>query len=372
MRVGAVIAVGVAAAVGAFLWIHHNGGASGSSSAIETIKDTPGVKGPVGGGGGARTVPVSEQGLETLAGALAQPIFWAGAKPGYHLELTRETDGRVFIRYLPRGVKVGSHRSFVTVGTYPRQGAFSVTKTVAARPTSVDLPVRGGGVAFYAKDDPTNVYVAYPSYDAQIEVYDPWAPGARRIVTSGSVAPVPGKAPTSGLTTAPQALTLASLRSFVQRLHHVLYWIGPRANTTYEVTQTTDGKTFLRYLPLGTPAGTREAFLTVGTYPVPGAFADVQRVASGAGVVRLAMKKGAIAVYARSRPTNVYAAYPNVGYETENLRPKRRGRSLPRHLGPCRSDPLSFPRIALQLSTRRPMSASCVTFERNVVLVREL
>jgi hypothetical protein len=315
VRAGAVIAVGIAAAVGAFLWIHHNGGGS-SSSAIKTIKNAPGVKGPVGGGD-AKTVPVSEQGLETLAGALAQPIFWAGAKPGYHLELTRETDGRVFIRYLPRGVKVGSDRSFVTVGTYPLQGAFSVTKTVAARPTSVDVAVQGGGVAFYARSDPTNVYIAYPSYDAQIEVYDPWAAGARKIVTSGSVAPVPGKTPASGLTTAPQALTLSGLRSFARKLHHVLYWIGPKTGTTYEVTQTTDGKTFLRYLPAGTRVGTGSPFLTVGTYPVSGAFADVQRVATGADAVRLAVKNGAIAVYARSRPTNVYAAYPKVGYEVE-------------------------------------------------------
>jgi hypothetical protein len=312
VRVGAVIAVAIAAALVAFFLYHRNGG---DSSAIKPIKSTPGARGPVGAR--PKTVPVSEQGLETLAGALAQPIFWAGTKPGYHLELTRESDGRVFIRYLPLGVKIGSDRSFVTIGTYPLQGAYTVTKTVAARHGSVSVPVQGGGVAFYAQSDPTNVYVAYPSYDAQIEVYDPWAPGARKIVTSGSVAPVPGKSPTSGLTTAPQALTLAGLRSFAQKLHHVLYWIGARPNTTYEVTQTTDGKTFVRYLPTGTPVGTDQPFLTVGTYPVSDAFADVQRVASGADAVRLSVGGGAIAVYARSRPTNVYEAFPHVGYETE-------------------------------------------------------
>jgi hypothetical protein len=309
VRVGAVVALALAAGLVAWFLTQHN--SNGSSSAIKPIG---GTKGPVGTG--SKTVPISEQGLETLAGALAQPIFWAGAKPGYHLELTRENDGRVFIRYLPLSAQIGSKKAYVTIGTYPLQGAFSVTKTVAARPDSVTVPVQGG-VAFYARDDPTNIYVAYPGDAAQIEVYDPWAPGAKKIVTSGSIAPVPGKAPTSGLTTAPQALTLGGLRSFAGKLHHVLYWIGSKPNTTYEVTQTTDGKTFVRYLPAGTPVGTDKPFLTIGTYAVPDAFADVQRVAAGADAVRLPVSGGAIAVYARSRPTNVYEASPSVGYETE-------------------------------------------------------
>jgi hypothetical protein len=195
-----------------------------------------------------------------------------------------------------------------------------VTKTVAMRSGSVSVPVRGG-VAFYARGDPTNAYVAYPDYEAQIEVYDPWALGARRMVSSGSVTAIPRKAPITSRLSTPQGLTLGGLRSFASKVHHVLHWVGPKAGTTYEVTQTSDGKTFVRYLPAGTAVGTTKAFLTIGTYPVSGALADVEGVARGKDAVRLAVKGGAVAVYARSRPTNVYEAFPKIGYETEIFDP---------------------------------------------------
>ena len=50
--------------------------------------------------------------------------------------------------------------------------------------------VPGGGLAVYSTSSPTNVYVAYPGSDVQIEVFDPSAKRALRLVTSGRVAPV--------------------------------------------------------------------------------------------------------------------------------------------------------------------------------------
>ena len=100
--------------------------------------------------GNGTTVPVNEQGLRTLAGALQQPIYWAGTKPGYRLELTRERDGRVFIRYLPAGTKPGAKKPLVTIGTYPLTDAYSATESAASRSDSVKLPLTGG-VAFYSR-----------------------------------------------------------------------------------------------------------------------------------------------------------------------------------------------------------------------------
>jgi hypothetical protein len=46
------------------------------------------------------------------------------------------------------------------------------------------------GVAVYEASHPTNVYVAYPGSNLQIEVFDPNPEHARALITSGDVKPV--------------------------------------------------------------------------------------------------------------------------------------------------------------------------------------
>jgi hypothetical protein len=308
VRLTAIIAIAVAAGLVAWFLIKNDDSSKSSAQ-------------PLSGKG--TTVPISVGGLRTLAGALKQPIYWAGAKPGYKLELTKEPDGRVFIRYLPHSAKIGTKKAFLTIGTYSLANAFAVTRAAASRGDSAKVYVPGG-VGFYNRATPTNVYFATPGTDAQVEVYDPWAPGARKAVTSGAVVPVTGSSPL-GLTTAPQALTLAGLKTFAKRVKHPMYWIGPRPHTTYEVTQTTDGRIYVRYLPKGTPAGTNSPFLTVGTYPVKNALAATRAQADAAESVRLPVTKGAVAFFAKTRPTNVYEAFPGVDYQIEVYDPWRPG-----------------------------------------------
>jgi len=310
IRLTAIIAVAVAAGIVAWLLISNNGDDSSSKTGE-----------PLSGKG--TTVPVSASGLRTLAGALKQPIYWAGTKPGFKLELTKEPDGHVFIRYLPHDAHIGTKKAFLTIGTYSLSNAYAITKAAAARGDSVTVPVPGG-VAFYNESRPTNVYFSTPGTDAQVEVYDPWAPGAKKLVKSGAVVPVTGTSPL-GLTTAPQALTLTGLKSFAKRVKHPVYWIGPRPNTTYEVTQTTDGRIYVRYLPKGKPAGTNSPFLTVGTYPVKNALVTTRNQAAAADSVRLPVPKGAVAFFAKTRPTNVYEAFPGVAYQVEIYDPWKPG-----------------------------------------------
>ena len=52
-----------------------------------------------------------------------------------------------------------------------------------------------GGVGFYATTRPTNLYVAFPGVNAQVEVYDPSARVVRRLVAAGKLAPVSGRRP---------------------------------------------------------------------------------------------------------------------------------------------------------------------------------
>ena len=68
----------------------------------------------------------------------------------------------------------------------------------------------------------------------------------------------------------------------------------------------------MRYLPAGVQAGDPRGgrFLTIGTYPKQDAFAQVQAAGRLPGAVTLKLAGGRIAVYNRSRPTNVYLAFP--------------------------------------------------------------
>jgi hypothetical protein len=55
---------------------------------------------------------------------------------------------------------------------------------------SITRRIPDGGIAAYAKKSATNVYVAYPGVNVQIEVYDPSARLTPNLVASGQIVPV--------------------------------------------------------------------------------------------------------------------------------------------------------------------------------------
>jgi hypothetical protein len=125
--------------------------------------------------------------LSSLAKDLGHPIYWAGPKRGYTYELLRTSGGQVHIRYLPPGVKVGSTQPYLTIATYPFPDAFRVTRGLTKQKNTAEIKMPGGGVAVLTKSYPQSIHLAFPRSDFQIEVYDPSAPRARSLVTSGQV-----------------------------------------------------------------------------------------------------------------------------------------------------------------------------------------
>lgn len=133
-------------------------------------------------------VALSASGLRTLARAVPQPIYWAGPKHGYLYELTRTTSGRIYVRYLPTGVKAGAPgASYLIVATYPYAGALNALKAVAH---GAQVTIPGGGVALVDTKDPKSVHLAYPGVAYQVEVYDPSPAASRAVAVSGKVLPV--------------------------------------------------------------------------------------------------------------------------------------------------------------------------------------
>jgi hypothetical protein len=128
--------------------------------------------------------------LEALAAQLGHPIYWAGPKTGYTYELTRAADGRVYIRYLPAGVRVGDPRpGFLTVATYPFPGAYTAVKRTAKG--AVKLTLAHGGIGVVDGQYPQSIHLAYPGVAYQVEVFDPSPSAGRKLVAAGRIVPVP-------------------------------------------------------------------------------------------------------------------------------------------------------------------------------------
>jgi hypothetical protein len=256
-----------------------------------------------------------------LAGAIGRPIYWAGSQKAVSYELTPTPDGRISIRYLPRGTAIGSAGLFLTVATYPVAGALAATRQAAGQSGAVEIHVDGGGVAFYHASRPTNVYLAYPGSGYQIEVFDPSAARAHRLVAHGLIRPV---TPSGRAIGAPTAAAVTSTPGGLARLSSELgrpiYWAGAAPGSTYELTRTLDGSIYVRYLPADARVGSDEPYLTVATYPMPNAYQTTQEAAAQPGAVTIEVP-GAIGFYLAARPTSVYLAFPGVDEQVEVFDP---------------------------------------------------
>jgi hypothetical protein len=175
IRIGAVIAA--ALAIGFVVWLVaiRDGGGS-SKSSVTSVAPTA----------------ASPDRLQSLAQDVGHPVYWAGPASGTTYELTVTSSGRIYVRYLPGGVPVGSTSArYTIVGTYAVDNAYNVLNALARKTGETSFPAPRGGFAVYADTSPTNIYLAYPDQkNLQIEVYDPSPKRARDLIMSGRIAPV--------------------------------------------------------------------------------------------------------------------------------------------------------------------------------------
>jgi hypothetical protein len=120
-----------------------------------------------------------------------------------------------------------------------------------------------------------------------------------------------------------------ALQALPGQVGHDLYWAGAKAGYTYELTQTSDGRVYIRYLPAGVQVGNpRPTFLTVGTYPVDRGYENLKKQAARTGETPKKLSGGALAVPSKDG-TSVYFAYPGKDFQVEVYDPAPgRARSL--------------------------------------------
>lgn len=258
--------------------------------------------------------------LATLAATLRHPIFWAGPRSGYTYELTQSSTGAIYIRYLPAGVAVGSSKPYLTIATYPYPGAYPALQAVAKQngETAINAPKRG--LAVVASSSPGDVHLAYPGVDYQIEVFDP-SNTATTLVAGGKIEAFGKLRAGSSQASPPRALTTAGIAALAKSLKHPLYWVGPKHGYTYEVTQTSTGQVFIRYLPPGVKVGASQGYLTVGTYPYNGAYDAIKGLAGQGGNTQTQLRHGGIAVGSSSDPNSIHLAFRGSNFEVEVFSP---------------------------------------------------
>jgi hypothetical protein len=123
-------------------------------------------------------IALSESELVDLANQINQPIFWLGPEENYFYALTIAENEQSYVKYLPREESsADSDTAYRIIATYLRQDAYNITQSAANNPGAVGLSNSDGATIYYNSLTPTNIYLAYPGQNFQIEIFDP-VPGA--------------------------------------------------------------------------------------------------------------------------------------------------------------------------------------------------
>ena len=132
----------------------------------------------------AGKVALTESELIAAVKKLGVDVYWAGPVNGAKYTLAVPADGQAYVRYLPNGNGLTDTKpNYVVIATYTTTNAFSATQAAGNQSNGVTFINAEGAAVYYNKDTPTNVYVAYPNLNYQIEVFDPIAATALDIAS---------------------------------------------------------------------------------------------------------------------------------------------------------------------------------------------
>jgi len=113
----------------------------------------------------------------------------------------------------------------------------------------------------------------------------------------------------------PIAATPAVLATIAKASGQPVFWTGTQTGYRYELTRTSAGDVYVRYLPHGAKVGNRQAdYRVVGTYPYTGALAALQAYHGG---TRTRLAGGGVVLSTTADPKSVHIAYPGLDYQIE-------------------------------------------------------
>ena len=132
----------------------------------------------------AGKVALNENELIAAVKKLGVDVYWAGPVDGAKYTLAAPAEGQAYVRYLPNGDGLTDTKpNYVVIATYTTADAFTATQAAGNQSNGVTFINNQGAAVYYNKDVPTNVYVAYPNLNYQIEVFSPIAATALDIAS---------------------------------------------------------------------------------------------------------------------------------------------------------------------------------------------
>lgn len=132
----------------------------------------------------AGKVALTESELIDAVKKLGVDVYWAGPVNGAKYTLAVPAEGQAYVRYLPNGDGLtDTQPNYVVIATYTTTDAFRATQAAGNQSNGVTFINAEGAAVYYNKDTPTNVYVAYPDLNYQIEVFNPIAKTALDIAS---------------------------------------------------------------------------------------------------------------------------------------------------------------------------------------------
>jgi hypothetical protein len=116
----------------------------------------------------------------------------------------------------------------------------------------------------------------------------------------------------SSSTDEPEVVSVSQLSEFAAEQGTPVYWLGVRQGASYELTDTSSGRIYVRYLTGGAEAGDKRAkFITVATYPEESGVAALHKAArEGHGAKLAKTDDGAVLLVDPNSPDNAHLAYP--------------------------------------------------------------
>lgn len=167
-----VTAVLLVELINIFNWdLNFSNPSSSSSQSNTETSNTPVVPDNQSG-----NVALSAAQLKEEVAKVGVPVYWLGEESGAKYTLTvLNNGGQIFVRYLPDGkLPTNGTSTNRVISTYAYPNAFDTLKS-ASKNSADGVGVTGPNDSFiyYGKNKKTNVYVAFPKVDVQIEIYDP-------------------------------------------------------------------------------------------------------------------------------------------------------------------------------------------------------
>lgn len=131
---------------------------------------------------------------------------------------------------------------------------------------------------------------------------------------NSSFSPAPGE---------PVSATASELSEFAAEQGSPVYWLGERSNASYELTDYSSGRVYIRYLTGGAQAGDERArFITVATYPAGSGVAELRKAAAEAKGAKIGKTDdGAVLLIDPASPNNAHLAYPGADVQVEVYSP---------------------------------------------------